>query len=41
MQKSSLSTRTREEQASEQWQEELEDDLPTRRTRQLHDIYHR
>jgi len=41
MQKSSLSSQTREEQASEQWQEELEDDLPTRGTRQLYDIYQR
>jgi len=38
MQKSNLSSQTREEQASEQWQEELEDDLPTRGARQLHDI---
>ena len=40
-QKSSLTSQTREEQASEQWQEELEDDLPTRGARQLHDIYQR
>ena len=39
--KSSLPFKKREEQASEQWQEELEDDPPIRGTRPLHDIYQR
>lgn len=40
-QKSSLSFQTREEKASEQWQKELEDDLPIHKTRLLHDNYQR